>query len=437
MFTIGEISSKIIGLIGFVVTTALFIIYVVRGDKSEAPNRKSARQIIANIVIDLTSNIRTLFGGVAILIAFVSVSGYLIYEVSSPPSTVTSGRFVILNYRGSESLFWIKNDTTLCIYDLRNFGYPRTFSSFRDASISCMAVDRSKGRVYLLDTKNGILHVMNYEQDLVEEGKKVYPKTPGQLCLSADGAKLYVAITGGGGTSIQGTIHVLDATSSLLPEISVIDNIGFPESLFIAGDKLIVASQGGLNNDPVYVINTRTDKVIKRIHGFTGPLSRVIATHDNRTLFVTAGDNLYYVRDYMTDVPEVRTIPINSQRLSILSAFFPSTDTASLRRYANMADVSFSAMVLTPDDKTLLIGSSLAVHSEYSARRSPNYANLFSGGVIMSFDVDSCRFCDNNPMPLESAPEVLAIADDGELLAPLPSRVVTGDSYAMECSKMH
>jgi hypothetical protein len=47
-------------------------------------------------------------------------------------------------------------------------------------------------------------------------------------------------------------------------QVSTIGNVGCPEDLFAASTKplLFVASQCGLNNDPLYVIDTRKDEVI-------------------------------------------------------------------------------------------------------------------------------------------------------------------------------
>jgi hypothetical protein len=223
---------------------------------------------------------------------------------------------------------------------------------------------------------------------LREIDTKYVGKTATSVVLSADGRKLYVGVVG---PIPLGKIRVFDAVT--LTELGAIDNVGCPVDLFVprARPLLFVATQCGLNNDPLYVIDTRKDKVIREIPGFaTG--SRVIATHDGRIVVISTGDRFYILRHYMNDSPDIRKVQI-----------------------------SISAMALSRDEKTLLVGTSV----EYKGQ---------TVGEIISLDAETGTRCGNAPMILEAPPQVIAIATDGGLLSPMPTRIVVGDSRALECS---
>ena len=150
-----------------------------------------------------------------------------------------------------------------------------------------------------------------------------------------------------------------------------------------------VATQGGIGNGPLYVIDTRDDKVIRSIPGF-GVGSQVIATGNGATVFVPPDAGLKIVRNYLTAWPDIDT----------------------------MALTEISAMALTLDERVLIVG----IAAGYEDR-------AFAGLVSIALQTD--KLCPNIPTPLPAAPPVIAIARDGALVIPMPNRVLTGDSRAL------
>jgi len=357
-------------------------------------------------------------------------------RIPAPPNP---GKMVISNFYGSNKYFRvIENDCLpngVGIYNITDSKYPQAiYFSKSESQIENIAVSYDEKYIYATDSKNGTVVIIANDpyRGLQIIDKKYVGKTAASVVLSADGKKLYVAVTGGGGTLIPGKICVFDISGSALKELTPIENIGYPVSLFIAqkNSLLCVASQGGFNNDPLYVIDTRTDKPQKMISGF-GVVSKVIATRDGQTVFIFASNSLYIVRNYMNNTPDIKIITRDSIPIRIDKEFIP--DSYNFRD----SSASFSTMTLTPDERTLIVGASVNGKILYE-----NKTFDYPFGEIVSIDVESGKFCVKKPFNTESAPEVITIADNGKLYAPIKlmrkkwddpcERIAEGDSRVMK-----
>jgi DNA-binding beta-propeller fold protein YncE len=220
---------------------------------------------------------------------------------------------------------------------------------------------------------------------LREVARKFVGKTAKSVTLSADGRKLYVGVVG---PVPLGEIKVFDAVT--VSEVTTIESVVCPVDLFAASNAplLFVATQCGGANDPLYIIDTRTDKVIRVIPGFAVGQS-VVATPDGKTAFVSTGDSLSVVRNCLTEEPKIRR-----------------------------TSVSVTAMALSPDGRTLLVGTQVG-----------NQGDIFS---LNALNGERCTSI--VPVGLEAPPPSIAIGPDGSLFAPMPTRLFVSDYRPFACS---
>jgi hypothetical protein len=208
-------------------------------------------------------------------------------------------------------------------------------------SIETIVLSFDEKRIYAVDKTRGVIDVINVSQACwLEEPQVLVRKTQNGnivMALSGDDRKLYVAATEAGGI-----IQVFE-TSDLGREKRRIEDVKIAAGLFAASGapRLFAITQG---DDALYVIDTQTDRVEKRIPGFAVG-THVIATHDGRTAFVSTGNRLCRVRiDASEDDRDCKN------RLP-----FPGGCSRECR--VNDADGGISAMALTPDEKSLLVGN--------------------------------------------------------------------------------
>src|ERR1700720_483823 len=293
---------------------------------------------------------------------------------SHPPAPPKPGQLVISNYPGSESLFRIVGNAVAVYYrnDIGSTLSPVQALQLSGASaIQNIAVSHDEKRIYATDYENGLLRVIDDQRRLREVATIYVGKTAKAIALSADGKKLYVAVEK---PVPFGKIHVFE--TGTLHEIALVENVGCPEDLFVPSKAplLFVATQCGLNNDSLYVIDTRKDKVIRAIPGFAVG-SSVIATRDGATVYVSTGHDFRIVSAYLGDTPDKKTILLE-----------------------------VSAMALTLDEQTLLVGTNI----QYKGQTT---------WAIISLDARTGTRCANEPMPLEAPPTAIVIAPDGGLMA--------------------
>ncbi len=401
---IGTIISFVTGYIFWPLSIAVVVL------RAFFTRRKLGSLEVTSIFGPLFNRIAATLGKLAVSLAILGIecvsSFGLVYGLvwaSRPPAPPRPGQLVISTHPGSQAYFRAISNV-VAIY---NEGQPGITAQSPiqylqlpyvtpppDAppdwtGVGSIAVSFDESRIYATAPENGLVHFMDSRPRLHEIGTAYVGKTAKALALSADGKKLYVAVPDG--PDPRGKIHVFDTDT--LKEVTAIGNVGCPEDLFPASKRplLFVASQCGLNNDPLYVIDTRKDQVIKTVPGFAVS-SQVIATQDGGTVYVPTDDGLKIVRNYLSATPDIKVI----------------------------SQTGVSAMALTLDESALIVGTSV----KYQAQ---------TYGELVSFDARSGAPCDNKPFTMEKAPTVIAIAPDGELMTPMPRRMVVGDSRALEC----
>jgi hypothetical protein len=324
---------------------------------------------------------------------------YWIILASTFPAPPRPGQLVISNYPGSQAYFLAigpgvglyargqpGNTPSFPVEFLQIPGVlPPQGANLNWRGIESIVVSFDESRIYAVDSQNGLVHFISTRPRLNEIKEAYVGKSAKSIAMSADGKKLFVAVEQP--CPPGGDIHVFDTDT--LRELASIGNVSCPEELFSATTKplLFVASQGGLNNDPLYVIDTREDKVIKAIPGFATGF-HVLATHDGGTVYVPTDEGLKIVRNWRDTTPDIKTIP----------------------------ESGISAMALTLDESTLIVGTTIAGQPE-----------------LLSFDARTGARCKNKPFELEATPATIAVASDGALMIPMPRRIAEGDSRALEC----
>lgn len=121
------------------------------------------------------------------------------------------------------------------------------------------------GYVYVLDVQNARVTVINSNHSIREVISST-GKFATSIALTPDERKLYISNQQPSPHSI---ITVVDLTKKEHPSHSI-DGFNCPMGISIMpdGSKLYVASQCGGGHDPIFVVNTRTDKIVRTIRGF-------------------------------------------------------------------------------------------------------------------------------------------------------------------------
>lgn len=309
--------------------------------------------------------------------------GVALARVSRPPAPPPAGLVVLPTDPRSPLVYRIAGRSVV-VYDRRQGMQagqilPSTVFPFANAgSLSRIAVTTDEKRLFATDAVHGLVHVLNTgRKDAYEDKPLPVGTTADAMAFSGDGRKLYVAVVG---PIPEGRIHVFNVAS--LKETAVISGVGCPTGLFATAREslLFVATQCGGNNDPLYVFDTRTDRLLKTLPGFAVGTG-VVATPDGSRVFVSTTDSLYIVKNYMRERSDTRRIPL-----------------------------PVSAMAISPNGHLLLVGTQ---------------------GRILSVDVRREEVC--HEVQLEAGPTAIAVAPDGAVFALLPERTFVTDSKALEC----
>lgn len=173
-------------------------------------------------------------------------------------------------------------------------------------------------------------------------------RLPRSIAFTPDGAKAYVSNEG---TIPQGSISVIrvvDAKRNYIHQVSKepIRGVNCPEGLAMPynDSRLYVASQCGINEDPVFVIDIVKDEVLKNetIRNMQVGVS-VAVSPQHQKLYVARGD--FPSRDSVTgrvgspfSIIDIRTRPSKEIRTYTL-------------------DTSVNLVVVTPDEKYVLVGN--------------------------------------------------------------------------------
>ena len=121
------------------------------------------------------------------------------------------------------------------------------------------------GYVYVLDVQRALVTVVNPNHS-IREVISSRGKIATSMVLTPDERKLYISNQQ---PSPHATITVIDLVKKEHPAHSI-DGFNCPMGLGMLpdGSKLYVATQCGSGHDPVFVVNTRTDKIVHVIQDF-------------------------------------------------------------------------------------------------------------------------------------------------------------------------
>jgi DNA-binding beta-propeller fold protein YncE len=318
-----------------------------------------------------------------------------------------------------------------------NFPVLAEFQPKESDQIQKIAVSADSKRIFAADFSSGKLWVINAYRGDTESQLSLdleTGETTVALALSGDGGKLYVAVQRiGHPDRDEGRIEVFEGVDQ--PDVSgirradPISGIGCPVDLYVSAKapRLFVATQCGDGQDPLYVIDTRTDRVIARVPGFAVG-SHVVATPDASRAFVTTGDRLLTVSGYLEKNPRVQIL-LNFPR----DGGVPVAQTAAAGR-----------MTLSPDGKSLFIA--LGVYRDHLDLQPngiipvppPKAGEARSGGAIISYSLENGEMCVKQIVWLPTGARSIAIRKDTlfALVNELPTRpawIFSQRASALEC----
>jgi len=298
----------------------------------------------------------------------------LLWNAAPSLASPASGHVVAPTLPGDLRLFIIK-DSSIVVLNRESFTAIHQFPPIQ--SLENIAVTKDLKRIFATDF-GGTLHEFSTETQQ-ETNHISVGKTASGLALSADGRKLYVAVEG---PIPEGKVHVFNADSPKLSLLTSIGGLGCPISLFAPSRAplLFVSTQCGGGLDPVYAIDTRSDKIIARVPGFAVG-SGIVSTPDGKKVIVSTGDSIRILEGYTSPSPS-----INIKRMPV------------------------GPMAVTSAGKLLLVGT------------PPG---------LKSFELEKDSEC--KEVSLEEVPSTLAVTVDGAVFAQLPARFFVTDVGALSC----
>ena len=226
---------------------------------------------------------------------------------------------------------------------------------------SPQAIVRSRdGRyLYIANSGNGTMSIFDLRDQKLLAPVKVGNR-PRWIAASPDGKRLYVS-------NEAGSITVVDAATQAT--IGEIEGVNCPEGLAVSptGDRLYVASQCGGGTDPLFIVDTNSDKKIDEVPGLAVG-NAVITSKDGKKIYVTrANFNWFDPRSGKVGAP-----------LSII-------DAETLRVIKTLIlQVSASGLALTPDGRYVLVtnGYQLSVVDSQNDEVINNLSLRGYGGAI-------------------------------------------------------
>jgi DNA-binding beta-propeller fold protein YncE len=147
-----------------------------------------------------------------------------------------------------------------------------------------MLLDPKSGDIFILDNLNPRVTILDPKDNSVKSIISFTGKYSTSFAITPDGRKLYVSHQQPGPL---GKISVIDLTKETHPE-TIIDGVNCPMGLGMLpnGSKMYVASQCGAGHDPVFIIDTKSDKVIGHIKDFAIG-DQIAVARDGKRVYVS------------------------------------------------------------------------------------------------------------------------------------------------------
>lgn len=327
---------------------------------------------IGKTVASTAVAIRSLCASIVVAV-FLLLALQWVTPVAAPP---VSGKLVIPTDPATTKMFVVRGTSVLTVDRTRvdpsgHFPPLQILPLTDSGEISRVAVAYDLKRFFATDPNNGLLHIVDTESG--SDSKLAVGRTVGPLALSGDGRKLFVGIVG---PIPEGQIQVFDTKT--LKQTAIIRGVGCPVDLYATprASLLFVATQCGGGHDPLYIVDTKSNAILKKVPDLAVG-SRVVATPDGSVAFVSTGDRLSTIRDGQ-----------------VQDSLF----------------LSVGPLAITSDGSWLFIGT-------------------LNG--IKSMNVHTGKLCSG--VGLEATPDEIAISPDGAIYAIMPTRLFVSDIKALQC----
>jgi YVTN family beta-propeller protein len=202
-----------------------------------------------------------------------------------------------------------------------------------------LALNPDANTLYITDPLSDEIIVIDRGHNNTIENRIAVGRLPRSIAFTTTGDKAYVSNEG---PIPQGSISVIDAHHHRISK--TIRGVNSPEGLAISPNdhRLYIASQSGYGQDPVFVIDTRTDTLLdeETIVGMAVGVSVAVCTKHHK-LYVARGD--FRHRDATTGN--------TGSPLSIIDLH----SRTEVRTHTLQSSVTQT--VLTPDDNHVLVGN--------------------------------------------------------------------------------
>jgi WD40 repeat protein len=152
-----------------------------------------------------------------------------------------------------------------------------------------MLIGPRNHHIYILDIYHGLVTEVDPSSPANRKAVFLSGRIATSMAITPDGRKLYVSNQQ---PVPNAPISIVDLTSKEFPT-KEIEGFNCPEFLTIlpTKQKLYVVTQCGSGLDPVFIVDTKTDKKIGAIKGFAVG-SRIVATSDGEKVYVVRSRNI-------------------------------------------------------------------------------------------------------------------------------------------------
>jgi DNA-binding beta-propeller fold protein YncE len=300
---------------------------------NQLPPELEAEQIARNILAWFFRQFRRPPISVLILIISVALAPYLFLQLRRPVPFLPPASAILIAPSGKELYVANEEAGEVLVYATDSISN-RPTDHIKLAKPRLLVMAERRGEIYALDTGANEVAVID-QRSLKLKSRIPVDHWPISIAITPDERKAYIShVPPLGG----GKISVISLEDHRL--VATITEVNYPEGLAISPDGrcLYVTSQGAAGEfaDPVFLVDTRTDKVMK---------NRTIPNMDVGSLVTVApnGRKIYVAR--------IRRSPDEPNKISII----PSVNAQRARTlyFANQ----ISSLALTPNSKFLLAGS--------------------------------------------------------------------------------
>jgi DNA-binding beta-propeller fold protein YncE len=295
----GALSGIVVAIYGAVRLLTAILLRV-----RKSPRRLEEEEIVAAVLVAAWNYMQRPFFRIAEVAVLAALGGYLVTVlVGTTPLSV--GSPVLAFKWGTDTRIYVADQahggvlpvraSISNIRDKQDVPIGRSGTGITIERPSSMVLDPAaldtgskRPYLYVADSAQGKIEVIDLNTDTVLDRYIPAGKTPRAVAITPDGKKMFVSNEQPIPTGSITVVDVGDAPGSA----RIIDDIravACPQGLAISrdGTKLYVASQCGAGDDPVFVLDTRSHRVVSTIRGLA---VGVALDPDDETLYVARGN---------------------------------------------------------------------------------------------------------------------------------------------------